>query len=30
VAQIEQNQEFELLRNESGYKKLVTGLKKSM
>jgi predicted esterase len=28
VAKIEQNPEFELLRNESGYKKLVTGLKK--
>lgn len=30
VAKIEENQEFELLRNESGYKKLVTGLKKGM
>ncbi|MEO7971589.1 MAG: dienelactone hydrolase family protein [bacterium] len=29
VAKIEQAPEFELLRNESGYKKLVTGLKKS-
>jgi dienelactone hydrolase len=28
VAKIEQNPDFELLRNEAGYKKLVTGLKK--
>ena len=28
VAKIEQNQEFDLLRNETGYKKLVAGLKK--
>ncbi|HBB89155.1 MAG TPA: hypothetical protein DC047_16230 [Blastocatellia bacterium] len=30
LAKIEENQEFELLRNESGYKKLLTGLKKGM
>jgi dienelactone hydrolase len=30
LAKIEQNQEFDPLRNEAGYKKLVTGLKKSM
>ena len=29
VAKIEENPEFESLRNESGFKKLVTGLKKS-
>jgi dienelactone hydrolase len=29
LAKIEQNQEFDLLRNEAGYQKLVTGLKKS-
>ena len=30
MAKIEQNQEFDPLRNEAGYKKLVTGLKKGM